>query len=672
MSTQGRHDGPANGRARVLTAVTALAVAALTGVAAPAVGSPAGAPPWARARAAAAPAGMTTVVVTLRGRADLSTLPKGNRAARLRAVENRLRAHAAASQKPLRARLAVLAAKGKIATTVPLWSANAVSVTATPDAIAELTRRADVESVVPDAITIVPASSPSEANLSQVRAPEVWADGFTGTGVVVATLDSGVDATHPDLSGRWRGGTNSWFDPYGQHSTPADLTGHGTGTMGVIVGGDAGGSSIGVAPGAKWIAARIFDDRGASSVTAVHQAFQWVLDPDGDPATLDAPQVVNGSWTIGAGPTCDLTFAPDVHALREAGILPIFAAGNFGPGASTSASPANYPESFAVGAVDGLDRPYASGSAGPSTCGGRTRAFPDVVAPGVSIWTDDRWGGYQTASGTSLATPSVAGSLALLLGATPGLTADQQAALLSDTAVDVGVVGVDERTGHGRIDVRAAQLTLPASPPPAPAPDFSLTASPGAASVQSGGSATYAVQLAPQNGFDGATSLSVTGLSAPGATATFAPASLGSGAWGSSLTLTTSSTTPAGSYPFTITATSGSLTRTVAVTLTVTAAPADFSVALSPSAISIARGSSADVTVSVGATGGFNALVVLNKSGVPSRTSASWSTRKFRAPGNAVLHISTTSRSPKGTHQVVVTATSGAVTRQVVLQLTIT
>ena len=288
---------------------------------------------------------MTTVVVTLRGRADLSTLPKGNRAARLRAVENRLRAHAAASQKPLRARLALLAAKGKIATTVPLWSANAVSVTATPDVIAELTQRSDVESVVPDAITIVPASSPSEANLSQVRAPEVWADGFTGTGVVVATLDSGVDATHPDLPAGGAG-ANSWFDPYGQHPAPADLTGHGTGTMGVD---------------GRWRRRRHLD-RGRTrrdvdrrpdlqrprrlDVTAVHQAFQWVLDPDGDPATADAPHVVNGSWTIGAGPACDLTFEPDVQALREAGILPVFAAGNFGAGAATSASPANYPESF--------------------------------------------------------------------------------------------------------------------------------------------------------------------------------------------------------------------------------------------------------------------------------------------------------------------------------------
>ncbi len=663
MSTPRRHR-------RGLAALTALAVAALTGVAAPAVGSPVA----SASQVATAASGTETVVVTLRGRADLSTIPRGNRAARLRAVESRLRSHATASQKPIRARLAVLATQGKITETTPLWSTNAVSVTGTPDAIAELTQRADVQSVVPDEITIEPAGSPVEPNLAQVGVPAVWADGLVGTGVVVATLDSGVDATHPDLSGRWRGGTNSWFDPYGEHATPVDLSGHGTGTMGVIVGGDASGSNIGVAPGASWIAARIFDDRGASSVTAVHQAFQWVLDPDGDPTTSDAPDVVNGSWTIGAGPSCDLTFAPDVHALREAGILPIFAAGNFGPGASTSASPANYPESFAVGAVDAIDQPYSSGSAGPSTCGGRTRAFPDIVAPGVSILTDDRWGSYQTATGTSLATPSAAGALALLLGAKPGMTPDQQAALLADTAVDVSVAGVDERTGHGRIDVRAAQLSLQAPPPPLPDPDFALTAVPGGASVQSGASATYAVELAPRAGFDGATDLSVDGLSAVGVTATFAPPVLGPGAWTSTLTVATSATTTPGSYPFTITGTSGSLTRTVAATLTVTAAPTvrpNFSISLSTNAVTITRGNSADVTVTVDAQGGFADAVTLRRLFLPRQVSGEWSANPVTAPGSTVLHLTTTSKSPRGVRYVVIGALSGRKVRLAILKVTI-
>ena len=116
--------------------------------------------------------------------------------------------------------------------------------------------------------------------------------------MVVATLDTGVDLTHPDLAGAWRGGANSWYDPNGEHpTTPVDVNGHGTWTMGVMVGGDAGGSSIGIAPDAQWIAAKIFNDRGIATTVGIHLAFQWLLDPDGNPATADAPNVVNDSWS---------------------------------------------------------------------------------------------------------------------------------------------------------------------------------------------------------------------------------------------------------------------------------------------------------------------------------------------------------------------------------------
>ncbi len=299
---------------------------------------------------------------------------------------------------------------------------NAVSVTATPGVIAELAARSDVQSIGSDEAPLVPAAAPAEPGVAAVQAPAVWQLGDDGAGVVVATLDSGVDLSHPDLAGRWRGGTNSWFDPYGEHpSTPADLTGHGTGTMGIILGGDSGGTSIGVAPGASWISAKIFDDHGLATTTAVHQAFQWVLDPDGDPSTADAPQVVNGSWSLGTAPGCDLTYQPDVQALRAAGILPVFAAGNFGSRSSTSVSPGNYPESLSVGALNANGSIWSGSSRGPSSCGGRpvTRPFPDVVAPGVNVTTADRYGFFQTRSGTSFAAPHAAGALALLLRLTP-------------------------------------------------------------------------------------------------------------------------------------------------------------------------------------------------------------------------------------------------------------
>ncbi len=280
--------------------------------------------------------------------------------------------------------LRIRKAQGKVTATTPFWVLNGISVTATADVIQELAAFPGVESVTSDDVPIVPTAAVPEPNLSAVAAPALWGNGSAGQGVVVATLDSGVDISHPDLAGRWRGGTNSWFDPYGQHpGSPVDLTGHGTGTMGVIVGGDAGGTSIGMAPGASWIAARIFNDQGGATATAIHAAFQWLLDPDGNPNTDDAPNVVNNSWSYGYGGTCNLAFQPDVQALRAAGIVPVFAAGNFGPGGSTSVSPANYPESLAVGAVNNADQIYSASSRGPSACGQASTPYPELVAPGV-------------------------------------------------------------------------------------------------------------------------------------------------------------------------------------------------------------------------------------------------------------------------------------------------
>ena len=406
-----------------------------------------------------APPDLQTVVVTLPGRVDPATIPGTSRPARLRKLIRALQARADADQAPLRRFLRTRQAQGLVTDITPLWIVNAVSVTATSEVIAELAARSDIKSVGSDEAPLVPSAAAAEPGVTAVQAPAVWQLGDTGTGVVVATLDSGVDLSHPDLAGRWRGGTNSWFDPYGEHpSTPTDLTGHGTGTMGIILGGDSGGTSIGVAPGASWISAKIFDDHGLATTTAVHQAFQWVLDPDGDPATADAPQVVNGSWSLGTSPGCDLTYQPDVQALRAAGILPVFAAGNFGSRSSTSVSPGNYPESLSVGALNANGSIWSGSSRGPSSCGGRslTRPFPDVVAPGTNVTTADRYGFFQTRSGTSFAAPHAAGALALLLSSHPGLTPDQQWTALTASATDLGPTGPDQVYGYGRVDALGA------------------------------------------------------------------------------------------------------------------------------------------------------------------------------------------------------------------------
>jgi subtilisin family serine protease len=273
-------------------------------------------------------------------------------------------------------------------------------------------------------------------------------------------MDTGVDVSHPDLASQWRGGANSWFDPHGEHpAIPTDVNGHGTATMSVIVGGDDGGTAIGVAPAAQWIAVKLFDDNNEATFIDAHLGFQWLLDPDGDPDTPDAPGVVNNSWTFDRS-GCRLDFQQDLQALRAAGILPVFAAGNFGPLAATSASPANYPSAFAVGAVDLDDHILIDSSRGPSACEEDEAIFPEIVAPGVGIRTADLQGGYTLETGTSIAAPHAAGALALLLGAYPDLSVDTQERALFEAAQDLGPSGPDNDYSYGRLDALASYLWL--------------------------------------------------------------------------------------------------------------------------------------------------------------------------------------------------------------------
>ena len=282
---------------------------------------------------------------------------------------------------------------------------------------------------------------------------------------MVATLDSGVDLQHADLGSRWRGGANSWFDPYGEHSAPHDASGHGTQVMGILVGGDASGSSIGMAPGAQWIAARIFDDAGSGTLSGVHAAFQWMLDPDGDPSVDDVPDVVNASWTLlGTVGACNTEFEADINLLRAGDINVVFAGGNFGPGADTSVSPANNAGSLSVGAVDDFQTIASFSSRGPSACSGGL--FPQVSAPGADVSTADlTLGGLipdatLAVSGTSFAAPHVAGALALLRGAFPSASqADVETAILT-SAVDLGESGPDDEYGWGLLDVFAAYVSM--------------------------------------------------------------------------------------------------------------------------------------------------------------------------------------------------------------------
>lgn len=344
----------------------------------------------------------------------------------------------------------------------PLWSINAVATELPPRLIAEAMKLPGVESITLDMKLLmatppgVPPTGLPLWNLQDIDAMPIWRQGILGQGVVVGVMDSGVDLGHPDLGDRWRGGDNSWFDPYGQHELPVDLEGHGTQTTGLILGGDASGYQVGVAPGAQWIAAKIFDDTNQASLSAIHQAFQWMLDPDGDPTTDDAPDIVNNSWGFASTINqCFQEFSEDIKLLKEAGIAVVFSAGNYGPQSETSISPANDPAVVSVGSVDQLQQVNVFSSRGPGACDGGI--FPKLVAPGKGIFTTDRLPlEYNVVSGTSFAAPQVAGAFALLKSAFPDATVSQLESALLESATDLGPFDGDDAYGYGLLNLTGA------------------------------------------------------------------------------------------------------------------------------------------------------------------------------------------------------------------------
>jgi len=336
----------------------------------------------------------------------------------------------------------------------------------------------DAQISPPAPVTMAAPAEPSD-NIAAIGAQSLWAAGFTGSGVVLASFDSGVDITHPDLAG-WRGGPNDWFDPYAGSLTPTDVDGHGTSVTSLMVGGAASGMTIGVAPDAQWISAKIFPDSGDADTSKIHLAFQWAIDPDGDPNTDDAPDVVNNSWGFETATNRCITFDSfrgDIQVLQAAGIHVVFSAGNGGPAAATSVSPANYPEGLAVGSI-GPDYVVSSFSArGPSACSGSiyndlaVDVYPELVAPGESVTVAYPFNlfpfGYAAVTGTSFTAAQVSGALALLRSAIPPLPGESaegyrlrlEKGLLTTTA-DLGPIGADNSYGRGLVDLSAAYARL--------------------------------------------------------------------------------------------------------------------------------------------------------------------------------------------------------------------
>ena len=461
------------GQARVV--VSGL-IAVLVFASSPALGQGALGPRLQEALAAS-PGENVAVIVTLADQIDPASFQSPGNGILRAAMVLALQAKAAETQGPVRQMLEDHGVTGAVS----LWGVNSVAASVPPGLVQALAALPGVESVRLDATLEAPwtaaaTASVPEWNLDAIRAPELWALGYTGAGIVVASMDTGVDADHPDLAARWRAGSGGWFDPNGENASPHDSDGHGTQTVGLALGGAASGSPIGVAPGAQWIAVKIFDDSGQASLSGIHQGFQWLLDPDGDAASDDAPDVVNNSWNFpGTLDQCYTEFEPDIALLEAAGIAVVFSGGNQGPDASSSVSPANNPGALATGAVDGTLSVADFSSRGPGACDGGI--YPHLVAPGVDVITADlTFGGafpdsYVVATGASFAAPHTAGAIALLLGAFPAASVAQVRQALEDSALDLGASGPDPATGHGLIDVVEAFAALEAAPPPPPCTD---------------------------------------------------------------------------------------------------------------------------------------------------------------------------------------------------------
>jgi subtilisin family serine protease len=345
--------------------------------------------------------------------------------------------------------------------------------------VAAIIEDAPIDLIAPRrAMSAGAAADATSAGQVVIGAPDAWHKGLTGKGTLVASIDTGVDGHHPALLARYRGQTaqasSTWMDATGQ-SFPNDPSGHGTHTMGTVLGSD-GADTVGVAPGAEWIAAGVVD-RGKTfggTISDLLTAFQWLADPDGNPATLsDVPDVVLNSWGIPQGilPACDNTFWQVTDNLEALGVLVIFAAGNEGPYPSTLRLPADRGDAplkcFSVGAVDAADPLLATplfSSRGPATCNSGI-IKPELVAPGVNVRSCKPGGGYQILSGTSMAAPHVAGAVAILRQANPEATADEIKHALTASAIDLGDPGPDFVTGFGLLNLAGALSTLPPARP---------------------------------------------------------------------------------------------------------------------------------------------------------------------------------------------------------------
>jgi len=378
--------------------------------------------------------------------------------------------------------------KGNVEDFNSYYVVNGMAVTATKEIAEKIAGFAEVEKVLPNETrqlvttkteeAMTPASDVAnvEWNVSRVKAPETWEMGIDGSGTVVASIDTGVDWDHPALKEKYRGYNEAtgeadhdfnWFDATAGQAEPYDDDGHGTHVTGTMVGSEPNGSNqIGVAPGAEFISVKAFTPAGGTDADLL-EAAEWILAPTDSEGNIRvdlAPDVVNNSW--GGGPGLDEWYRDVVISWRAAEIFPEFSAGNTtlsnpgGPG--SVAAPANYPESFATGAIDSNNSVASFSLRGPSPY---DEIKPDISAPGVNIRSSVPGGGYEGGwNGTSMAGPAVSGVAALLRQVNSNISVDEMEEILINTATPLTdeeyTTSPNHGYGYGLVDAYSAVSSI--------------------------------------------------------------------------------------------------------------------------------------------------------------------------------------------------------------------
>jgi serine protease AprX len=425
-------------------------------------------------------------------------------------VYNTLTQHASLSQAAIKSSLRQQGIQFR-----SFWAANMIVAEIDAAEVEELAARPDVaridsnswkrridksEKVLPEISSNLSPTS-VEWGVTNINAPVVWSAGFTGQGIVVAGLDTGIRWSHDTIKSKYRGWNGStadhnynWFDAVhsgggtcGANTTaPCDDNSHGTHTVGTMVGDDGAGNQVGVAPGAKWIGCRNMNQGNGTPATYA-ECFQFMIAPTdlagNNPDPTRRPHILNNSWACPVSEGCitGAELETIVNSATAAGIFVVASAGNSGPGCSSiSSPPATYTSAFSVGSVNISNQLASNSSRGPSLFYDPSLLKPNVSAPGVAVRSSTSISdtSFATISGTSMAGPHVAGVIALLWSAVPSLSRNIEAtrSILQNTAnPDVSLItpqtcgGVSSNQipnnsfGYGRVDALAA---LNAAVPP--------------------------------------------------------------------------------------------------------------------------------------------------------------------------------------------------------------